>query len=250
MEKPVTRIRQLITGTIACLLLLPALAQSAPVNTYRAVYLVQQYNSEIARATYELKLEDSRYHFTHYTKLTGFVSLFRDDTVMESSNIHLDNDRLLVSAYSYQQSGSSKPRDTNFTIDWQSNDNDSPGAKVSGVYANQNFTASNQGETWDPLSVLLAIQRDFQPEQDKYRYDVIAKGQLKTYVFELAGEDSIEIDDNRHQSYKLVRQHGKRTTRIWLAQGGQHIPLRIEIYKDGKLNTRMDLASLTQGADS
>lgn len=246
MEKPVTREHKLSTSLLALLLLLPLAGQAAALSAYRAVYIVEQYNSEIARATYELKIDDNNYHFTQFTRLTGFAALFRDDTVMESSNIKLEADHWQVAAYSYQQNGSSRSRDTNFTIAWQATDDNSWQASISGIYASERFNATHQGETWDPLSVLLAVQRDFEPAQSEYRYEVINKGQLKTYVFELVGADSIVINDNRHESFELVREHGKRTTRIWLAGEKQHIPLRMEIYKDGKLSTRMDLVSFKQ----
>ncbi len=207
---------------------------------YSASYIVEKYDTQIARLQYRLQHSDGLVLFNTRAEVTGFAALFRDDSAEENSRLQTaDTPRLL--SYQYQQRGSKKNRNTRFAIDWQGEH-----GKAEGQYADKAFTLDVSKPVWDPLSVQLALMRDMAlGSNTALRYPVIHKGKLKHYVFERLADDSIEIDETFYDAVVLQRRHNNRLTRFWLAKDYQYIPLQIENYRNGDLDTRILLDSFT-----
>ena len=243
MEKPVPA----FSIIVACCLLLTdvnahadkpaALPVSAPAD-YEASYLVEKYNTQVARLSYRLQHKGEQLVFTTQAKVTGFAALFRDDSATERSVLMNASPPRLLS-YQYRQSGGKKNRNTQLNVNWRGDT-----GLVQGDYAGAAFTETVQGAVWDPLSVQLALMRDMVTKQPPFHYQVIHHGQLKQYDFEPLANDTLEINEVFYDAVVLQRKHNNRLTRFWLAKDYQYIPLQIETYKNGELDTRILLDSV------
>lgn len=233
MERPAT-LQHIV---FLCLVLLSGKLAFAD-NTllgYEAQYIVEKYDSEIARSNYTLEHDSHGYTFSNHTRLTGFASLFRDDTVTELSI--LTND-LGLRSYRYTQTGSNKNRDTILNINNQSQ-------HASGTYAGKTFDIQLNHHLWDPLSIQLALMRDVNNTTEDYHYHVLHKGAVKHYAFKKLENDTVESGDNSYHTTVLTRRHGKRLTKFWLANDHQYVPVKIEQYRKGELQLRLLIDSLT-----
>jgi hypothetical protein len=121
--------------------------------------------------------------------------------------------------------------------------------QIEATYAGEAYSARSQGEVWDPLSVLLALRRDFDPARSEYHYKVVYRDGVRDYEFRYLGEERIEVDDTRYDTVVLQRDHGRRTTRVWLAPSRDLVPVRIQQDKDGERDTRMNLLSFSRDVE-
>jgi len=215
-----------------------SLPQTIPAD-YDATYLVEKHATQIARLSYQLRTRGKQTEFTTRAEVSGFAALLRDDSATERSVLMNASPPRLLS-YRYRQTGSKKNRNTQFHIDWHGET-----GQVQGNYAGTAFSETVQGAVWDPLSVQLALMRDLAMKQPPFRYQVIHHGALKQYDFEALADDTLEIDEVFYDAVVLQRKHNNRLTRFWLAKDYQYIPLQIENYKNGELDTRILLDSVT-----
>lgn len=233
----------LLTGTFLLGTFTSSLINAAEtpdgLNPYKAEYIVEKYDSAVARAKYRLDFIDGHYIYNMQTKLTGFLSLFRNDTLTEKSL--LDNS-LRLQEYTYDQKSEDKNRYTRFDINWRM-DNNSINGIANVTNAGKHYTLPLHQLTWDPLSVQLKLMSDIDSSKETYTYQVINRGQLKSYTFEVIGNDQIEVDEDIYETIALQRRHGKKLTRFWLGKDYQYIPVRIDSYKNGKLETSIILDS-------
>ena len=236
MERPST-LRILILSCIGLCISLQAAASDTDrqLVEYEAQYIIEKYNSEIARAKYRLKKHDNEYRFTNHTELTGFMSLFRDDSVTELSTLD-NNNELQLRNYQYTQSGSDKNRNVELNIHTGKQ-------QATGSYANTPFTIQLVGRVWDPHSVQIALMQDVNDAIESYRYHVIHKGIMKHYDFVRQGKETVSIDGTDYDTIVLLRTHGKRSTRFWLSINHNYVPVRIEQYRNRELKTRLLLDS-------
>ena len=218
----------------------------ADFEPYDAEYILEKQGTRIAIAKHQLRTTGDVLQFSQFTELSGFLSLFRDDTIHEDSGLRLGADSWRLTHYLLRQTGDAKRRDTHFDVEWNE---DNSAATTEGTYIDDSFALQTEGEIWDPLSMMLALRRDAAADATEFRYQVVHKGDIKEYLFEREGEDQIEIDLQVYDCVIYTRVHGRRTTKMWLSEQTDLVPVRIEQYKDGELNTSMTLSSLREWND-
>ena len=98
---------------------------------------------------------------------------------------------------------------------------------------------------WDTLSFQLALMNDASNKSNTYDYNVISRGEVKKYTFLPVAEETIEVNDEEHKTVKLERHNGEKITKIWLAKELHYVPILIEKFKDGDLDSTMTLDSIT-----
>ena len=236
----------ILISALLCLLISangPVLAEVI-LPDYSASYTVEKYSSEVGRVTYRLNHNDTGYTFSQHTRLTGFISLFRNDTASEKSNIRTDGNLFLLQDYEYIQTGSEKDRNVKLDIQWHSHRPKDLFAHAKGIARGKAFEYDIPAEVWDPLTIQLALMRDMKQQRSELHYKVIAKGELTDYTFEIGRPESLEIDEVFYDTIELRRTHGSRVTRIWLSTDYDFIPVKIERYRDDELETSLTLSSL------
>src|SRR3569623_1489452 len=80
----------------------------------------------------------------------------------------------------------------------------------------------------DMLGYLLAIMLDLQRGRKELQYSIADGGKLKTYAFQILGEEQVESPFGRLKTVKLRRTEDKRDTTVWCAPALHYLPVRLE----------------------
>ena len=217
-------------------------AHAAALQDFTAVYLVEKYNSDVGRTTYQLQHNAADVHFSMRTELTGFIALFRKDRIEEDSWLKLVNGELQLQRYSYRHKNSKKNRDTQLSIQWSA---DTGTGVASGNHAGKAISFNVDERVSDALSFQLSLMQDAPQEHQLLDYAVLNKDELKQYTFRRAGSETLTIRGREVTTLIVERQSGERTTRLWLAPEYQHTPVKIELVEDDESDTVMRIDALT-----
>lgn len=225
---------------LLALLVIPSSGFSLPLE-YNASYNIEKFGMTIAKSNYSLKHENNGVRMTQHTETAGFVALMRDDVVDENSLLSFQNNRLLLTEYSYKQkSKDKKNRDTQLKIDWIQSDEKLTG-KVSGMAHGKKLELNVDRPLWEPNSYLLPLMINTKEKSESQQYDMIIKGRLKTYSFITQHPEEIEVNGNTIKTIKIERK-GKTSNDpiyLWLAPSLNNLPVKIEKWKSGELQLTM-----------
>jgi len=226
------RTRLLLTLLFCLVLPPPAQAEDLPVRTYTARYDFTANRLPIARMERRLRAEgNGRYVFESKSEATGMLSILFSDNIDESSLWELADGRLRPLKYQYHHTGRKQgERHAVLDFDWKK-------GVVTNRINNDPWTMKVPTGALDKLLYQYALMRDLQAGRKTLSYDIADGGELKTYVFERMGSESIATPLGRLQTEKLQRIHGSRRTVIWCAATLDYLPVRIEQHKDGKVLT-------------
>ncbi|MBQ61888.1 MAG: hypothetical protein CMQ19_07410 [Gammaproteobacteria bacterium] len=224
-----TIIRTASMVTLILLCLMDSVRLAAEPIPFRAVYKADYKGLPVsAVGIRELKrIENGKYQLSS-TAQSFFVSVF------EKSIFELHDQYPLPLEYDYKRTGIGKNRDTTLTFDRQT-------GKV----------VSEQGE-WeieatkgilDKLSYQYRMREDLKHALKKgqswpdLNYQVADNGRIKTYNFEITGEEFIDTPVGRIKTVKAIRirKNGGRSTTFWLAPDYEFLLIRLlQTEKDGK----------------
>lgn len=236
------KLRRLLPAALAAVFLLaPGLSQGEALQDFEAVYRIEKYDTDIGIATYLLKQVPGQAHFSMRSKPTGFVALFRNDRVAEDSWLEEKNGALQLQRYSYQQTGGKQDRKTELAITWL--DNDTIG-NARGQHDGQPVNIKVSTRVRDALSFQLTLMQ-YAASHSNLNFDVLNKDELKIYAFKRVGKEILEIDQQNVETTIVERQQDDRTTRLWLADKYQYVPIKIIQTQENKSETRMLINSLS-----
>lgn len=199
---------------------------------FEADYIIRVKGTKIARMTRHFsRLESGMYQYRSETRTMGLISLFRKDHIIETSNWHLDDQRLVPIDYYYDHSGGNRDRRVSIKFDWE----------------NSRITNSIDGSSWkmpttpdilDKLLYQLALMYDLQAGKRSFNYTVADGGKTKVYNFEIIGEEIVATPLGDLNTIKLERHkpNSRRKSTLWCAKDLEYLPIKVEnIEKDGKV---------------
>ena len=204
-----------ITMTTTTSVILPPTAPFQVTPTpFRAVYDAD-YKGLPIRATgiRELKQTGDN-QFTLSSTATSFFA-----SVSEESNFTLTpENRLMPVEYQYHRKGIGKNRDASLRFDW-------PAQQVFSDAQPTPWALSIPMGTLDKLSYQLQMRYELLTAYQRGQpwpplaYQVADGGELKTYRFEVLGEENVDTPIGRFTALKIarVRTDSDRTTIFWLA---------------------------------
>jgi len=204
-----------ITMTTTTSVILPPTAPFQVTPTpFRAVYEAD-YKGLPIRATgiRELKQTGDN-QFTLSSTATSFFA-----SVSEESNFTLTpENRLMPVEYQYHRKGIGKNRDASLRFDW-------PAQQVFSDAQPTPWALSIPMGTLDKLSYQLQMRYELLTAYQRGQpwpplaYQVADGGELKTYRFEVLGEENVDTPIGRFTALKIarVRTDSDRTTIFWLA---------------------------------
>jgi len=237
------KINALLLTLICCCI--STAANSAFPPDYTATYNVDKFGTTVGHSTISLRQTENEIHYAQNVRLVGFISFFKKDRVAENSWITKNKDGLLFNKYQYLHSNSSKNRNSLFEAIWEKNEDSELIGRITGNSRGVITALTTDKPIWDTLSFQLALIDDVSSKTDTYNYDVISRGEIKQYAFLIVAEETIEIDDKAYKTVKLERISDDKATRIWLAADLHYIPVLIEQFKDGELDSTMTLDSVS-----
>ncbi len=199
---------------------------------FNAVYKAQ-YGSLTITATRSLqKLSDN-------TMELRFAAKSWLAKIEEVSQFNWDKEGQLVPQnYRYLRSGLGRDREAFLDFDWQNH-------KVVNNVQRKPWTMNLPQAALDKLSYQLQLRHDLLNNKQNMHYKVADGGRLKTYEFEVLGEETLltPVGQLKTTKVKRIRKNAKRTTHLWLANDWNHLVVRIrQTEKDGK-HYEINLAS-------
>lgn len=224
---------------------LPA-AQTLP--EFHAKYAVQKYGTKLAEAKYDLSHTDSGYKFTQNTELYGWARLFADDKISATSLIETSGNKLLLTRHRFLQTGSDEDENADISIQWNKSGNELTG-KITGTVQGKKINLGTGTEIWDILSFQVPLMIEANKDKKEYPYKALLDGEIDTYNFVLASNDSVSFAGKQYRALQMVRTDPDkdRQLQIWLIPALHNIPVIVENYRDGELHSRLQLESLQFG---
>lgn len=220
-------------------------AHGAYPPDYTAIYDVDKYGATVGRSTIALKQSKDEMHYSQNVELVGFISWFKSDRVAEDSWLsNNDSNSFLLKKYQYVHSHSNKNRDSLIEASWGKNEKGQLTGTITGKMRGNTVSIQSNEKVWDTLSFQLALMNDASENKNIYHYNVISRGKIKQYTFTNAGKETIEINDKEYKTVIFERHNGRKFSKIWLATELHYIPVLIEKYKDGDLDSTMTLDTI------
>lgn len=153
-------------------------------------------------------------------------------TLLESSQFQWsDVDVLVPQKYHYRRSIIGKKREAILNFDWQTH-------TVVNNVQDKPWSMTIPELAQDKLSYQLQLRSDLLNNKPTFKYDIADGGRLKTYLFEVIGEELLDTPVGKLQTIKIkkIRAKGKqRTTYIWMAKNWDYLLVKLEqTESDGK----------------
>jgi len=191
---------------------------------YKAQYSIRKGGFKLADVKIQLQRTGTHYRFISDSETTGLVSMFRSDTIHESSDLEIVNGRIIPKHYFYERK-SKKPKKVDLQFDWQAK-------KVKNSVAGKEWTIDNLPDnTVDKFSIQLAAMLGVQTDNKSLRFHYAEKGKLKEYLFTVEGRERVETKLGEYDTIKIKRVRAKKKKRItysWLAPELGYVLVRMQ----------------------
>jgi hypothetical protein len=222
------------------------LANGLP-DKFEANYALEMYGITLARATHKLEQTEKGLSMEVVTYPVGLLAFLYDGHVDIRSDIENDNGQLLLVNHDYTHSEDEENTTVRYEIDWLDKQNKKPAGNVKGVYKGETLNISSNEPVWDPLSIQALIIINADKESASYEYGLLMKGELKHYLFENLGKETIEFNGTDKTALKtLVKEADRdRVIYVWMLPEYHNIPVKYEHWKDGELKMTLRLESVT-----
>jgi len=135
-----------------------------------------------------------------------------------------DLGQLIPRRYEYHRSGLGKPRDAVLDFDWAR-------LRVVNNVQAKPWSMTIPELTLDKLSYQLQLRSDLLNGKQSLQYDIADGGRLKTYLFEMVGEEMLQTRLGKLATVKIkkIRSTGKkRTTYIWMAKNWDYLLVKLQ----------------------
>ena len=225
-----------LSQLILTLSLLPSSVFSLPLE-YSASYSMEKYGVVFARSNYTLKHENNGVRLMQHTKTVGLAALLKKGTVNANSFLSVQNGRLLLTEFSYKQEPSDKKnRNIQIKIDWLQSEKKLLG-KVSGNAHGKKLELQVDKPVWDANSYQIPLMLNTKEITEPQQYTMMFKGHFKNYTFITHGPEDIEVSGRTIHAIKTERNGNtkKSPLYLWLAPDLNNLPVKMEKWKNGKL---------------
>ncbi len=167
--------------------------------------------------------EDGRYHLRSESRTAGLIALIRNDRILEESTWTLENDQIRPMEYSYQYSGSKKPRTVKVHFDWKQ-------GKIINQEGDSTWHMAIVPGVMDKLVYQLGIMADLKRGKRRLEYRIADGGKIKTYPFDYLGEEALDLPLGKFQTLKFEyhKANSPRKTTVWCAPALDYLPVRLD----------------------
>lgn len=197
-------------------------AGPAALTSFSAEYTLKRNGVPLGVATRSLKpMKDGQFMYASTTHATGMIAWFVKDRIDEHSIFTLLDDKIRPLEYVYNRHGGSKTRRVKLVFDWEK-------GVVTNVIDGDPWQMQVPPDVYDKLDYQLAIMRDLRHGRTKLQYNIADGGKLKTYAFDIMGEEQVETVFGKLKAVKIRRLDDKRYTTIWCAPSLSYLPVRLE----------------------
>lgn len=211
--------------------------QHIPKN-FLAQFTLYKRGFPVAETTYQFTRDKNSAAFKHVSLPSGLTSLFSNNKVEEKSTLNASENTLKAKTYQFTQTG-----DKNISIDsrfdWKkktisTSHNQQPATEI-----------SFEHYIWDKSSTLLALISLAHNQRKSIFLHSFDGIKIKKYKLEYAGQREIELDDDEWIVSDIwKRKDGKKQVIFYLDPNSSYFPVKIEQYKNNKLDATLLLKEL------
>jgi len=207
------------------------MAEDDAINEFEATYKLYSKGMEIgvmARAFTRSGTNNSEYIYRSETHTTGLAAIFHKDKIVEQSILILNENSLRPLDYSYTRTGGKKNRIIKVNFDWKNQ-------KITNVVNDTTMLMPLNNNVLDKLIYQYVIMRDLKKNNFPASYTIVDGRKIKSYNFDLDGEEILETPIGTFKTIKVVRHkpNSDDKTYLWCAPALQYLPIKVEnIEKD------------------
>lgn len=206
-------------------------AEEGALAEFEATYKLYGNGMEIgvmSRAFTQSESNSNEYIYRSETHTTGLAAIFYKDRIIEQSKLIMIERDIRPLDYSYQRTGGKKDRIINVSFDWNNQ-------KITNVINDTTMHMPLNNNVLDKLLYQYAIMLDLKKNNFPSAYAFVDGRKIKTYNFNLAGEEDLETPIGIFKTIKVVRHKpgSEDKTYLWCAPALQYLPIKVEnIEKD------------------
>jgi len=154
--------------------------------------------------------------------------------VSESTEVSWkENEKLVVPRhYTYKRKGMGNNRDDELIFDWTN-------LKLNNTKKNQVTDLEANNKLHDSLSYQVQLNQDLIAGKNKFSYSVTNTRKIKTYKFEIVGEENLttSLGDVKTVKVKRTRDNDDLVTYAWFAKDFQYLLVRMQQEENGSAYT-------------
>lgn len=213
------RKRVLGVGLAIALMGLSTQALAIP-EAMTAVYNVYRNNTAVGFLQSSLKYSGAQYEYNKSTKATGLAKLLTKARISEKSMGKVEGHRLTPLSYLYDERTRSKTRVEQARF---------KGGQASGIYKDKAYSVPTPANVLDRATLELAVARDLKRALPHLVYQVMERGEVKTYTFIRAGNEKLQTAAGEFNTIKVVvrRAESDRETTYWMAKEMDYLPAKM-----------------------
>lgn len=210
------------------------------VLSYKANYNVSRGGSVRGSATQQVRksIADSLIEISYSSDASYLIF---SDKRTEVSQFSFAGDELSSGYYRFTRKGTGKNRDQQLIFD----------QKEKTVSNAQNEvrvdTDAFKPKLLDPLNYQLLMQIALKKGEEFPLYDVVNKyGDIRSYTFEILGEEEIDLPMGRFNAIKLLRKSNskKRYTHVWMIPSLNYVLGQLRLVEEEKESFTLQLTSI------
>ena len=213
------RLRVLRTGLVSALMLLSSQAFAVP-DAMSAVYDVYRNNKSVGYLESTLKYTGDQYEYNKFTRATGWADLLTNARITEKSTGNVAGYALTPLTYLYDERTRSKTRvEQARFVKGQS----------SGIYKDKAYSVATPANVVDRATLELVVARDLKRALPQLVYQVMERGEVKTYTFIRLGTEKLRTAAGDFETIKVSvkRVDSDRETTYWMAKEMDYLPAQM-----------------------
>lgn len=206
------------------------------LQPFKAVYKAFRNGSELGHALMQLQKQGDHYKLYYESDVSMF---FLSDRRTETSLFRFADGDFQQIEYQYVREGTGRDKALNLKFN----------AETQKITKDDKDVFNWQGE-WDNQLYRFDLQRKIKEQASDISYNLINyRGQLKTYGFEIIGEEVLELPFGKLNTIKVrtIRASKKRETFSWFAPDLNYQLVRLQQFKKGNEQGDIRLSEFTAG---
>ena len=217
---------------------------------FEANYKLQVFGITLAHATHTLERTKSCLSMKVSTYPVGWLAFLYDGKFDIRSDIKEDDGQLLLVNHDYMHVDGSEESEASmvrYNINWLNDPEQKPAVNAKGIYKGEEISLESDKPIWDPLSIQAIMIINADKKTASYEHGLIMKGELKNYLFENQGKETIKLNGTDYSALKTVVKEAEknRVIYVWMLPEYHNIPVKYEHWKNGELKSTLWLENVT-----
>ena len=209
---------------------------------FEAKYDVYKSNVRAGMMQVSFKNNGKQLIYQSSTTPVGLAALFASgQKITDYAVLDLVDGSYKTTEFIHEFKNSKKNRNEHYKFDWDEH-------KADVTYKDRSNTLHISPFTLDNYSSQLRLMREPSEENIEITFPVISKGRLKEYVFSYSKAEALETKLGTLTASKFIRKKGdeKNSTYYgWYAKSLHYIPIRLDKYENGKIDTSIRIIEVT-----